>query len=124
MEQSAFQTAGKSALPPLPNSTAVLTLGIVSVVACGCFGLAGLAAGIIALSLAGKSNREYFDRPGKYSESSYKNMKAGKVCAIIGTCLNALIIVWYLFYMLVAGTILSFVIPWDEIFSFLKPTVH
>ena len=40
--------------PPrsLPNATATLVLGIVSIVSCWCIGIVGLTCGIIALYLA------------------------------------------------------------------------
>ena len=102
-------------LPPLPNSTTVLVLGILSIVACWCFGLVGLIMGIIALVMAGKAGKDYMDYFGQYSESSYKNMQAGKICAIIGTCLSAIAFVYYMVYALIMGAIFSF-IPWKEIF--------
>jgi hypothetical protein len=43
----------------LPNATAVLILGIVSIVGCCCYGLPGLIAGIIALVLAKKDGELY-----------------------------------------------------------------
>ena len=78
---------------PLPNSTAVLVLGIISIVGCSCYGLVGLILGIIALVLAGNATRLYNDNPGMYSLASYKNMKAGRVCAIIGLSMAMLAII-------------------------------
>ena len=100
-------------MTPLPNATTVLVLGIMSIVACWCFGLVGLIMGIIALVMASK---EYNDNPGQYSESSYKNMQAGKICAIIGTCLSALSFIYFIVYLLIVGTVLSF-IPWGNLIS-------
>ena len=37
---------------PVPNSAAVLVLGILSIVLCFCYGLIGMTLGIIALVLA------------------------------------------------------------------------
>ena len=102
--------------PPLPNATTVLVLGILSIVACWCFGLIGLIMGIIALVIAGKAGREYNENPGQYSESSYKNMQAGKICAIIGTCLSALAFIYYIVYFLIIGAALS-VLPWSDLFN-------
>ena len=101
----------------LPNSTAVLVLGILSIVSCWCFGLVGLIMGIIALVMAGKAKKDYIDNFGRYSEASYKNMNAGKICAIIGTCLSGLYLAFYIVYFLIIGTIASSVIPWKEIFN-------
>ena len=99
--------------PPLPNATTVLVLGILAIVACWCFGLVGLIMGIIALVIAGKAGREYNENQGQYSESSYKNMQAGKICAIIGTCLSTIAFIYYIVYFLIIGAALSF-LPWSD----------
>ncbi len=77
----------------LPNSTAVLVLGILSVVSCWCYGIFGLILGIIAIILAGKDRRRYLLEPDVYTESSYKNLIAGRIVAIIGVCLSGLFLV-------------------------------
>ena len=74
----------------LPNHGGILTMGILSIVFAG---LIGLILGIISLSLSGKAISEYKANPDKYTESSYKNVKAGKVCAIIGISLLGFVIV-------------------------------
>ena len=102
--------------PALPNATTILVLGILSIVACWCFGLIGLIMGIVALVMAGKAGREYNENQGQYSESSYKNMQAGKICAIIGTCLSAIAFIYYIVYFLIIGTVLSF-LPWGDLMS-------
>ena len=104
-------------LQQLPNSTAVLVLGILSIVLCWCYGLVGIVVGIIALVMSGKAKREYTDNFGKYSESSYKNLNAGKVCAIIGTCLSGLYLVFVIVYIIIIGTVATSLIPWKEIFN-------
>lgn len=91
----------------LPNSTAVLVLGIVSIVMCWTLGIIGLACSIIALILFKKDNARYKATPNKYTLASYKNMKAGQVCAIIGLCLSALVFLYYLFAFIILGGILS-----------------
>ena len=80
----------------LPNATAVLVLGIVSIVGCCCYGIVGIICGIIALVLAKSATALYVSDPGKYKEGSYKNMNAGKICAWIGLILSAL----YLLFMI------------------------
>ena len=102
--------------PALPNATTVLVLGILSIVACWCFGLIGLIMGIIALVMAGRAAREYNENYGQYSESSYKNMQAGKICAIIGTCLSAIAFIYYIVYFLIIGAALSF-LPWSDLMN-------
>lgn len=77
----------------LPNSTAVLVLGILSIVFFLCYiclGIIGLTLGIIALVLANKDNKLFQSSPEKYTSSSLSNLKAGKICAIIGICLSCL----------------------------------
>ncbi len=62
---------------PLPNSNTILMLGIFSIVigcCCGLFALVGLVLGIVALSLAPKAIEMYQANPGKYTESSFKNI--------------------------------------------------
>jgi len=72
----------------VPNATGVLVLGIISIPSCFCYGI-GLICGIIALVLAKKGKGAYMLTPSKYTPSSYSNLKAGKVCAIVGIILNA-----------------------------------
>jgi len=91
----------------LPNSTAVLVLGILSLVMCFCYGLPGLILGIIGLSLAGKDLQRYKMNPGEYTASSYNNLKAGRVCAIIGTILNSLYFIIVIIYLVVVGSLIS-----------------
>ncbi|MFO8234390.1 MAG: CCC motif membrane protein [Bacteroidales bacterium] len=80
-------------IEPLPNSTAVLVLGIVSIVAVFCsYGLFGIVLGILGLVLSGKPINLYTENPEAYTESSYKNLKAGRICSIIGLSLGGLFI--------------------------------
>ena len=73
---------------PLPNATAILVLGILSIVLCQ-------PLGIVALIMANNSIDLYRRHPGRYSEGSYNNVKAGRICGIIGICLMALgILLW------------------------------
>ena len=79
----------------LPNSGGVLALGIISIVAfCCCYGIISVALGIIALVLAANANKKYQENPDIYTLSSVKNMRAGKICAIIGLSFAALIIIF------------------------------
>lgn len=94
----------------LPNATTILVLGICSIATCWCFGIVGLGLGITALIMSKKARLNYEAYPGSYSESSYNNMKAGKICGIIGVCLSSLgLIYWgfWLVYFIVLGTALS-----------------
>lgn len=79
----------------LPNATAVLILGIFSILTCCCYGVIGLALGIVALVLANKDLKLYQQSPELYS--NYNNLKIGRILAIIGIVLSAL----YLIYVIV-----------------------
>jgi len=96
----------------LPNSTAVLVLGIISIVGCFCYGIIGLILGIIALVLAGKAKKIYDQNPALFSEASFKNMKAGKICAIIGLCLSACYLIFFIVYIAIIGSVIAGM-PWD-----------
>jgi len=100
---SPSQTQQGGLLPALPNSTAVLVLGILSIVFCWCW-IVGLPLGIVALALATKAEKLFRLGPSNYHEGSYKNMKAGKVCAIVGTSLSGLYFVVAMIYWAILGT--------------------
>ena len=69
----------------LPNGTAVLVLGILSIPGCCCYGgLAGLILGIIALVLASKAQQQYYADPQQYTRASFKNLQTGRTTAIVG----------------------------------------
>ena len=89
---------------PIPNAAGVLVLGIISIVGCSLYGVPGLICGIIALSLHKKVKEIYLSNPAKY-ENSYKNAKAGYICAIIGTSLSALYMLIVIVVALVANSI-------------------
>ena len=57
----------------LPNATAVLVLGILSIVTCFCYGIIGIILGIVALILAKSATKLYVSSPGQYTEGSFKN---------------------------------------------------
>jgi M penetrans paralogue family 26 len=81
----------------LPNSTLVLILGICSILTCCCYGLVGIICGIITLVLANKDQIAYLTNPEEYTLSSYNNLKAGRIMAIVGLVLSFL----YLLYVIV-----------------------
>ena len=78
----------------LPNATAVLVLGILSIPGCCCYGL-GIILGIIALVLSAKDRRLFAGNPEVYDIKSYNNLNAGRVCAIIGLSLSIATILFY-----------------------------
>jgi hypothetical protein len=88
---------------PLPNATAVLVLGILSIVTCFCYGFIGLILGIIALVLAAKDKRLYLASPEIFTQTSYKNLSAGRICAIIGLILSAIYILCMVILIVLIG---------------------
>ncbi len=98
-------------LPPLPNSTASLVLGILSIVLCWCWAIIGLALGIIGLIMGNNAIKLYKESPDTYSEASYKNANAGKICSIIGISLSAvyaiLIVISWSTYMTLIKSIID-----------------
>jgi hypothetical protein len=87
----------------LPNSTIVLVLGILSIAFCCCYGILGLIPAIIALVLSKKDKALYAVNPAIYSLSSFKNLNAGRICAIIGLVLNILSLLYYVAIIVIFG---------------------
>ena len=85
----------------LPNATVVLVLGILSLIFCWCYGFFG----IIAVVLAGGQRKLYLQSPDEYTESSFKNVNAGRVCGIISICIAGVVVVVLLLVLMgiVAG---------------------
>jgi hypothetical protein len=79
------QGSGYQRQEPLPNATTILVLGILSIPTCQLLGIA-------ALIMANNSLALYHQAPERYTLGSYNNVKAGKICGIIGICLLALVI--------------------------------
>ena len=100
---SGFNNSGGSL--PTPNSAAVLVLGILTLVLCWCYGVVSVVLGTIALVLASSGEREYKLNPQAFSQASYKNLKAGKTCAIIGLCLAGITILCAVLYIILIGTL-------------------
>lgn len=90
----------------LPNATAVLVLGILSLVFCWCYGFVGLVLGILAVAIASGPQRAYLEHPEEYTEASYKNLSAGRVCGIVGICV-ALAVVAFVILMILGVTALG-----------------
>ncbi len=82
---------------PLPNATATLVLGILSIVVC-------FICGIIALIISNKDVSLYRNNPELYSEASYNSIKAGRICAIVGIALQLIGLIVYIIFI---GLILS-----------------
>lgn len=87
----------------LPNASAVLALGIISIVGCCCYGLPGLICAIVALILYAQDAKLYTANPELYTTTSYNNLKAGRICAIIGLIPSILLVLFMIFIMITAG---------------------
>jgi hypothetical protein len=83
-------------LPPIPNGTAVLVLGICSIVLC----TLGPILGTIALILAKGAKAEFDAKPGAYDPNSMGNIKTGRICGIIGLCVGILSWIFMVCYFL------------------------
>ena len=76
----------------LPNATATLVLGILSIVAC-------FICGIVALIISNKDLMLYKANPELYNQGSYNNIKAGRTCAIIGIALQVVGLILYIAFI-------------------------
>jgi hypothetical protein len=81
---------------PLDNATTILVLGICSIVICGL----GPILGIITLVLARGARRQYEANPPAYTPNSWSNVKAGRICGIIGLCVWLAFWLFYVAYMI------------------------
>jgi magnesium-transporting ATPase (P-type) len=83
----------------LPNSRTVLVLGILSIIfSSWYFSIAGIVLSILALVLANRDLSLYYTNKSQYTLSSFNNLKAGRVCAIIGL---AVAILFFIFFILI-----------------------
>ena len=90
----------------IPNANTVLVLGIISIVGCFLYGIPGLVCGIIALVMFKKVKATYLSDKQAY-DVSFKNAKAGYICAIIGTILSALFFVYIIFVVVIFASVAS-----------------
>jgi len=92
------QTQNSGIKQDVPNATAALVLGICSLVFCGL----GPILGTIAIVLSGTGKKAYEANPSIYKEASFKNLKAGRTCGIIGLTIGSLIWLFYITIFVVA----------------------
>ncbi|RYZ83982.1 MAG: DUF4190 domain-containing protein [Proteobacteria bacterium] len=85
----------------LPNATAVLVLGILSIIGCCCYGVLGLVLGIVALVIAKKDMVAYRLNPELYS--NYSALNTGRILAIIGVAMSAITVVVYIIMIATYG---------------------
>lgn len=86
----------------LPYATAVLVLGISSIVLCCCYGIPGILTGIIALFLYRKDKAIYEKDRKRYN--NFDNLKTGRTLSIIGICMSSLYVLYLLFTLVFTGT--------------------
>ena len=94
--------SGQFGQQPIPNATGVLVCGIISLPICFCYvlcGIPGLILSIVSLVLYKKSREAYDANPSLYTQASFNNLKAGRVCAIIGLILNILCLLGMIAYI-------------------------
>jgi hypothetical protein len=89
--------AGKDGQQDVPNATAALVLGICSIVICGL----GPILGTIGLIMSGSGKKAYEANPSIYKEASFKNLKAGRTCSLIGLILGSLVWLFYIIWIVV-----------------------
>ena len=95
---------------PLPNATAVLVMGICSIVF-SCF-FVGLVLGIIGIVLSGKGRQMYKENPNLYE--GYGQLNAGFIMSIVGTALAALYVVYWIIWVLILGSAATTVWHWHQ----------
>jgi small-conductance mechanosensitive channel len=90
----------------LPNSKTVLVIGILSLVfSCWYFSIVGVLLSIFTLVLANRDLTLYYSNKNLYTLSSYNNLKAGRVCAIIGLVVGIVFIIFII--LIVVGIIVT-----------------
>jgi len=98
----------------IPNSVGALVLGILSIPFCLCYGIVGLILAIVALILASNGLKEYNNNPEAYTESSLKNLKAGRICAFIGLGLSILYFIITIIFIVIYGLEGMSTIPFEN----------
>lgn len=115
MEQNNIADQAFMQKKELPNSTAVLVLGILSIVFCWCYGIVGIIMGIIALVLSSKSMKLYRAEPDKWK--GFSNLQAGRITAIIGLSISALTIIFIIIMVIIGEGLDVGYDYWEEIFE-------
>lgn len=85
----------------LPNATAVLILGISSILTCCCYGVLGLILGGVGLYLASQDQKLYNQNPEMYD--NYSTLNTGKILSIIGIVLSCLYLVYIIVMIATVG---------------------
>lgn len=85
----------------LPNATAVLILGIASILTCCCYGIIGIILGIVGLAISKKDLVLYKENPTQYI--NYSNLNVGRILCIIGIVLGGLYMIYIIFLFSTLG---------------------
>ncbi len=109
----------------LPNAGGILAMGIISIVLfCCCYGFFSVILAIVALVLASKAFKQYNQNPELYTEASYKNVKAGRICSIIGLALSILIILAVVIALVLGVEVTDLAEPLEELEEILENTSY
>ena len=98
-EQQNLLSPNFNQAPVLPNATTVLVLGIISIVGAFCYGI-GIILGIIGLVLANKDKKLVESNPDVFSTGSVSNLRAGRICSIIGIVVGAVFLIVIALYFI------------------------
>lgn len=98
--ENQYQPPQQGSKIALPNATAVLVLGICSIVFSCLF--VGLILGIIGLVISSKGRAMYRQNPSFYE--GYGQLNAGWIMSIIGTVLGGLYTIYYIIIVLIVGS--------------------
>ncbi|MBP8066399.1 MAG: DUF4190 domain-containing protein [Flavobacterium sp.] len=99
MEETNFNNF--EAKQKLPNASAVMILGVLSIITCCCYGILSILLGGVGIYLANKDTAVYNQNPNAYT--NFKNIKTGKVLCIIGIVLGVLAIAYFAWIISVVG---------------------
>lgn len=89
----------------IPDASAVLVLGIISIVTCCCcMGIIGIICSIVAIIMYKNSIKVYNENPSLYKQSSLSNLNAGRICAIIGLILSLICVLAVIAMVIELGT--------------------
>lgn len=83
----------------LPNASAALVLGILSIVT-GCVFI-GLVLGIIGLVISSKDKKMYDQNPQAYD--GYGSLNAGRILSIIGIVIGGLVLFYWIIWVVIIG---------------------
>lgn len=93
----------------VPNSGGILALGILSIaMLCCCGPFLGPILAIIALIMAGTATRTYKASPESFTATSFGNVNAGKVCAIIGLALGGFMLIFFIISLVTDSSSMNF----------------